>query len=115
MPVVQSSGQPQVQRRHVSVIVRAEPSKEELRAYGLTMEDIRRYGNRTPAEVANMKKWGRILSQRDTCDGDFLEKADPAMPGTKASAMGMMDGNVLVVGVSTVVLLTLTLFVSAPS
>ena len=30
--------------------------------------------SRTPEEIANMKKWGKILSQSDTFDGDYLKK-----------------------------------------
>jgi len=72
------------------------PSKKELDAYGLTIEDIRRYGNRTPAEVANMKKWGRILSQKDTFDGDYLgRRAAGAGTGSQPTATGQ-TGAVLV-------------------
>ena len=33
-------------------------------------------GNRRPDEVANMMKWGKVLSQADTFDDEILEKQD---------------------------------------
>lgn len=84
-----------------AVSLRAEPSSEELRKYGLTMDDIRQYGNRTPAEVANMKKWGRILSQKDTFDGDYLKKTDATVPPSESRSNA---GSLILVAASTAVL-----------
>ena len=47
---------------------------------------------RTPEERANMAKWGRILSQADTTDGDYLKKVKgrPAAPATKPQSGGVV-------------------------
>ena len=88
------------------ICMRAEPSPSELQKYGLTMEDMKRYGNRTPAEVANMKKWGNILKEKDTFDGDYLEKKrkNRGQP-TAAADEPSQDGEKIIVAGSVVVLL----------
>lgn len=87
--------------RSGTVLCRA-PSDAELSQFGITREDLKRYGNRSPAEVANMKKWGRILSQADTFDDEYLEKAGAAGQNA-ATPDSATRGTALVVAGSTVV------------
>ena len=34
----------------------------------------KRWGNKSPEEIENMKKWAKILSTADTFDADYLDK-----------------------------------------
>ena len=54
--------QPRGPSRHVRIACRSDDPYE------------RRWGNKSPEEVENMRKWGKILRKADTFDGDYLEK-----------------------------------------
>ena len=66
-----------------------------------------RWGNKSPEEIENMKKWGKILSQADTFDGDYLDKGAQRSKGGGAAEGGAPSGELVVVGGSTLVLLLL--------
>jgi hypothetical protein len=79
--------------------VQCRPQDKEISA-----EDRIRYGNRTPEEIANMKKWGKILSQADTFDDEYLEKGGMGVgKSSRAPTDKPGNGEGAVIGLSIVI------------
>tara|TARA_B110001452_G_scaffold263274_1_gene264481 strand:+ start:178 stop:546 length:369 start_codon:yes stop_codon:yes gene_type:complete len=95
-------------------LARPHESSRHVRILAARSDDPfeRRWGNKTPEEIENMRKWGKILRTADTFDGDYLEKNKGGVPLNDGGQSGAAEVKALLLGGSALAAL---LFVSVQS